>query len=591
MILNYYTDDAEWAWMLKNAIDWDTLLKLYYPKFPTEEGFESKEDVISFFEELLTATGDWCANSVAKRAPLLDQHGPGKTENGRTIPNQYLQEFYNEAKELDVFGLVLPKKYGGLHVPNAIGMIALGQMGRACLSSCTQFAFFSSIADMIHRFLDDETAERLVPQIVKGELSGSMCLTEPGCGSDLGALKTTATPLEDGTYLLNGSKIFISNGGGGVGFVLAKIKGSEDNLDGISLFFTEQFIKDEKGEEEVNYIVDKSEEKMGMHGSFTTTVTYEKTKARLVGDAKSGFSYMLHLMNEARIAVGFQALGMIEASIGYAREYANGRVQFGKPIAELPLMKRNLEDFETERDAIRALLVDTESHFDAYQFLHLKKEKTGELTQEEKNIFDEAKLWTRKRTPLVKYYACEAATHLTQRAIQVLGGYGYMKEYPVERFHRDSFGPLLYEGTSQIQALMALKDVVKYAIKDPGKFFSNIFYKHPAAEFLNASNEWSRQYKSTHYRFKKKLLGLLYACLNPGASKILDFKAWADPENVNDLMIHAETLCQALAYTETLRVLCAHANKDSKRSELFYKYHKLIQPRLAAIYKDWAIRA
>jgi hypothetical protein len=220
----------------------------------------------------------------------------------------------------------------------------------------------------------------------------------------------------------------------------------------------------------------------------------------------------------------------------------------------------------------------------------MKKRKTGDLTSEENQMYEDAVLWTRKRTPLVKYYACEAATNLTQRGIQILGGYGFIKEYPQERFHRDSFGPLLYEGTSQIQALMALKDVVKYAIKDPSKFFQNIIDKHPAAEFLAKGNEWSRQYKSTHYRFKKKMMGLLIGTLNPGASKFMDFKAWADPENVNDLMIHAETLCQALSYMETLRVLCDHANKDANRSELFHKYLKIVQPRLEGIYTDWAIR-
>jgi 3-(methylthio)propanoyl-CoA dehydrogenase len=585
--LNYYSDDPEWKWMFKNGINWDTIISLYYPTFPTEDGFENKEEVLTFLEELVMATGDWCANAVANRAHLLDEHGPGQVLNGRTIPNEHLEKFYSEAKELGIFGLLLPRKFGGLHCPNTIGMMAFSQLGRACLSSCTQLAFFSSMADMAYRFLDDEKSDRIVPQIVEGNLSGSMCLTEPGCGSDLGMLKTTATPQEDGTYLLNGSKIFITNGGGGMGFVLAKIKGSEDSLDGISMFFTEQEIE---GSEELNYTIEKSEHKMGLHGSFTCTVVYDNSKATLVGNAEDGFKYMLHLMNEARIAVGFQALGVMEASLKYARDYAEERVQFGKPIAELPLMKRNLEDFETERDAIRALLVDTESHFDIYQLLHLKKTKTNDLTKEEEVLFEEAKLWTRKRTPLVKYYACEASTTLTQRAIQVLGGYGFMKEYPVERYHRDSFAPLLYEGTSQIQALMALKDVVKYAIQDPTKFFSSVFYKHPAAEFLNLTDEWNRQYKSAHYRFKKKMIGLLYSCLNPGAAKILSFKAWADPENVNDLMIHAETLTQALSYMETLRVLCEHSNKDSKRADLFYRYHKLIQPRMEAIYKDWTIR-
>jgi hypothetical protein len=295
-------------------------------------------------------------------------------------------------------------------------------------------------------------------------------------------------------------------------------------------------------------------------------------------------------MNEARICVGLQALGVIEASLGYARKYAEGRVQFGKPISELPLMKRNLEDFETERDAIRAMLVDTLSKFDQYLFLENKIQETNDLTEEEKILHKDMTLWTRKRTPLVKYYCCEAATTLTQRAIQVLGGYGFINEYPVERYHRDSFGPLLYEGTSQIQALMALKDIIKYAIKDPKSFFSNVLFKHPGTQLLSGAEEWHKEFKSVHYRFKKKMLGLLYKCLKPEASKMLDFKNWANEDNINDLMEHAETLCQALSYMETLRVLAEHADKEASRSDLFYRYKRLVEPRLEGIYTDWKLR-
>ncbi|TNF02911.1 MAG: hypothetical protein EP326_02840 [Deltaproteobacteria bacterium] len=589
--MNYFDDEQEWKWLFENGLDWDKLIKLYNPEFPTPDGMNSPQEVKDFLKEILTATGEWTGTSVSERAEELDKVGAGTVEDGNTYLSAPLQATYDEAKELAMIGLCQDPEFGGMNAPQTIGMFLLAQLSRACLSTSTQLAFFSSIADMVHRFCDHETAERIIPQIIAGDLSGSMCLTEPGCGSDLGAIQTKAKPVgekgEGKKYLLNGSKMFITNGGGGLGFVLAKCDGLPDNLDGLGLFFVEQKLE---GKEGLNFRVEKNEEKMGLHGSFTTLVVYENTEGVLVGKEGEGFKLMLHLMNEARIAVGFQALGVMEASLAYARKYAEERIQFGKPIAQLPLLARNMEDYEVERDAIRALLVDTASHYDIFQKLDMKKRKTGDLTAEEKSMYDDAVLWTRKRTPLVKYYACEAATNLSQRGIQILGGYGFIKEYPQERYHRDSFGPLLYEGTSQIQALMALKDVVKYAIKDPSKFFTNIIDKHPASEFLGKGNEWSRQYKSAHYRFKKKMMGLLIGCLNPGASKLLDFKAWADPENVNDLMIHAETLTQALSYMETLRVLCDHANKDESRSELFHKYLKVIQPRLEAIYTDWAIR-
>lgn len=585
--MNYFSDEKEWLWLVDNGFDWDTILPLYYPSYPTADGFNSKEEVIQFIKELLTQTGKWSSENVLARASDLDLNGAGMVKNGKTIPGPELAAFYKEASELQAFGIPLPSEYGGLGLPCASLMILLCQLSRSCLSSCTQLAFFTSIADMVHRFCDDETSHRLIPKIIAGEISGSMCLTEPGCGSDLGQIKTSATLVEGRNYLLNGSKIFITNGGGGIGFVLARIKGDKSGLEGISMFMCEQ----ETLETKTNYIVAKNEHKMGMHGSFTCEIVYENSKAILVGEQGKGFEYMLHLMNEARIAVSMQALGGIEGSLSYAVNYAKERVQFNRPLAELPLMKRNIKDFEVERDAIRALLIDTISYYDIYQKLDLKKKKTNDLSKEELTLYKDAWLWTRKRTPLVKYYACESYTYLSTKAIQILGGYGYMQEYPVERYHRDSFGPLLYEGTSQIQALMALKDIVKYAAKDPSKFFKTMMAKHPSMNLISATSESVKAFNSVQYKFKKEVVALLIKCLKPESiGDIFNPKAWTAESNIEELMTHAETLTQALSYMETLRVLAIHAEKDESRSELFENYKLLIKPRLSAIYEDWELR-
>ena len=585
--MNFYSDEKEWKWLFKNAIDWDKLLPLFYPEYPTEDGFESKQEVLEFLEELLVSTGDWAGKSIAARAERLDREGAGKIENGRTIPGEALSELYREATELSIFGVTLPRKYGGLETPTTGPLIGLAAMARGCIATSTQIAFFTSIGEMINRFCDEKTAERIIPKIISGETSGAMCLTEPGCGSDLGSLRTSATLQEDGTYLINGNKIFITNGGGGICLVLARIKDAPEGLEGISMFLVEQ---DVPGKEGINYVVAKNEDKMGMHGSFTTELVFENSVGQLIGKANEGFKQMLHLMNEARLVTALQALGGIEASLSYARKYAGERTQFGKPIEELPLMKRNLEDFEAERDGLRALLVDTMTHFDIYQRLELKKQQTNDLTKEEEELFEEAQLWTRKRTPLVKYYATELASILTIKGIQVLGGYGYMKEYPVERIHRDIFGPLLYEGTSQIQALMALKDMVKYAMKEPKRFASNVVFKHKWLNPTKENSEWMKDFKTIHFKFKRKLVSLLYSALKPDASEVFTLKSWAKEENVNKLMTHAETLCQALSYLETLRVLCDHANKDEERKTLYFRYRDIVQPKLEAIYMDWTLR-
>ena len=223
--MNYYTDSSEWKWLFKNAIDWDKIIPLYYPSFPTEDGFNNKEEVITFLEEMLIATGEWTAGPVAERARVLDEQGAGTVVDGKTIPGEALTAFYNEAKELQIIGLSAPVEHGGMGAPAIAGLLSFTQMNRACISSATQLGFFTSMIDMVERFCDKEDQARLLPKMIAGELSGSMCLTEPGAGSDVGSVKTTAAPQEDGTYLLNGTKMFITNGGGGLGFVLARIKG------------------------------------------------------------------------------------------------------------------------------------------------------------------------------------------------------------------------------------------------------------------------------------------------------------------------------------------------------------------------------
>jgi alkylation response protein AidB-like acyl-CoA dehydrogenase len=567
--MNYYSDEKEWKWLFHNAIDWDKIIPLYYPSFPTEDGFNSKEDVIAFIEELLIATGDWTGGAVTERAKHLDEHGAGVVKDGVTIPGEHLQAFYDEAKELQVMGLSAPPEYGGLGAPAIANLISFTQINRACVSSATQLGFYTSIIDMIERFCEKEDRDRLIPQIVAGDLSGSMCLTEPGAGSDVGNVKTTAVPQDDGSYLLTGNKIFITNGGGGLGFVLARIKGAPEGLSGISLFLVEQFIGEGENKK-MNYRIAKNEEKMGLHGSFTCEVVYENSVGKLIGKENQGFRYMLHLMNEARIAVGLQCLGGIEGSLKYAKDYALERSQFGRNLFELPLYKRNFDDWETERDAFRALMVDTISYFDQYAKLDLMKRHGEKLSEDQEKQLKEATKWVRRRTPLVKMYGAEAFTDLSKKGIQALGGYGFISEYEAHRFHRDSFATLLYEGTTQIQSLMAMKDLMKFIMRNPTKFFTGLVNANPIANFFGAASEYESRFISSQYEFKRNFVKLLVKTLKPDANiadpteakKFFNAKEWLREENIEKLMVHAESIAFALSYIETLRVLTKHASRD-----------------------------
>ncbi len=593
--MNYYSDSPEWKYLFRTAINWDEILPLYYPSYPTPQGFNNKEELIAFFEQILETTGKWTGETLRNRAKELDETGCAKLRGDGSVEIlEPMQKTYSEARTFDLLGVSLEEQYGGLGLPISVNMTIFEQVARACISTSAQLGFFGGMGDMIERFCDEETRSRMIPRIIKGEISGSMCLTEPDAGSDVGSLRTSAVKQADGTYLLNGTKCFITNAGGGFGFILARIKDAPEGLSGISLFFAE-----EKLDGKQNYRITKIEDKMGMHGSMTCEVVYENTIGRLVGEEHEGFKIMLHLMNEARISVGLQSIGGIEAALERARAYAEVRKQFTKPVIELPLFKRNIDDWETEQDAFRAFMVDTISSFDVFQKLDLKQRHHGTLSDAEQSQFKRHHEIVRARTPLVKFTGSELFSVLSTKAIQAFGGYGYMTEYEVERVHRDCFGSLLYEGTSQIQSLMALKDYIKKIMKNPAKFVQSMVAAHPIGT-IGEKNEFKKTYLNLQYELQKNFAKLILNCFNPGSGLLeklthlddyLNKEYWQDQEKLERVMTHAETLCQALSALEILKVLGKHADKDATRSGLFERYLLLAKPRLVAIYQDWELRS
>ncbi|MEO7164660.1 MAG: acyl-CoA dehydrogenase family protein, partial [Bdellovibrionia bacterium] len=259
--MNYYSDSSEWRYLFRNAIDWETIAPLYHKEFPTADGFKNVDELVSFYEDLLTSTGDWSANSVAPRARELDKVGGGKVVDGHVVVGDVLKKTYKEAREMDLFGVLIEPKFGGLGLPATVGQLLFTQLSRACVSTATQLAFHSGIADMIHRFCSEALQDKYIPMIQRGEISGCMCMTEPGAGSDVGSMRTSAEKRVDGSYLLNGSKIFITNGGGGLAFVLARVKGAAPGLEGLSMFFAEEWVQAQGSPDLLpNYTIAKVEE-------------------------------------------------------------------------------------------------------------------------------------------------------------------------------------------------------------------------------------------------------------------------------------------------------------------------------------------
>ncbi|HAZ14554.1 MAG: hypothetical protein A2X86_15595 [Bdellovibrionales bacterium GWA2_49_15] len=583
--MSYFRDSSEWQWLFTHALDWEALLPVFYPAYPTPEGWQNPDEIRSFAAEILEQVSLWCEKKIAPRAPLLDKEGPGKIENGLMLPNELLLSLYREARELELFGMTTARQHGGMELPAAMGMMSFAFIGRACLASSSQLSFYTSMADMLERFCTKEDCQRLIPKILNGELSGSMALTEADSGSDIGSLQTTAVLQPDGTYHVRGSKMFITNAGGGLSFVLARIQGEPEGLSGISLFLVEQFIEGRQ-----NYLVTKHEHKMGMRGSFTCEILFENSLAKLVGEKNQGLSMMFHLMNQSRVGVGAQGLGLMEACLDYVQKYAHERKQFGRQLIDLPLFKRNYDQWQVECDAFRALFIDSLNSFTLYHRLDLKKRNTGELTESEQKIFEEATQSTRQLTPLLKYYGAETALEISKKSIQALGGHGYMLDHSVERWHRDSFGPVVYEGTSQIQALMVLKDLVKDVFKRPADFLSFLLPGPLPALNKTGAEHGQHEFLKLDAQVKKGLSTLVLKTLRPEEFfKLFDSKNWMQKEKLEKLMMHSESICQAMAYLATMKVLAKHYEKDDSRGKLFWDYHRLIHPRLMGILDDWKI--
>jgi len=329
-------------------------------------------------------------------------------------------------------------------------------VARADPSLMTIIGLQAGVAQDIERYGSEELRQRYLPRFVSGELQGCMDLTEPQAGSDLGGIVTRATE-EHGRFFLDGEKIFITNGGSDVHLVLARDGASFDQsrgtTNGLNLMLCPVTLPDGRRN---GVRVARVERKMGIHGSPTCVIELEHAEAFLLGTRGQGFRAMLDLMNNARLGVGAQAIGVAEAAYRAAREYAAQRVQFGTPIVQQPLVKSMLTLMAINLQAARALLYRTCALIDMTEairrYLHSERSARdpGRIALQEE--LEHNTQLIRFFTPLCKYYATEISNHVTRQGIQVHGGIGYMAESPAGHYHSDSIITTIYEGTSEIQA-------------------------------------------------------------------------------------------------------------------------------------------
>ncbi len=445
---------------LDHRVDWERYFRLRRPDAV------NVADEIETYQTILRTVGEVCEDIEAGARDHW--HEEVKLVDGHVVVPPHIAAGYERLRSAGLVCLPLSAQYGGYGLPLLLNAFYLEMVARADSSLMTIVGLQTGVAGDIERYGSDEIKQRYLPRFASGELQGSMDLTEPQAGSDLGAIVTKVTQ-EDGRYYIDGEKIFITNGGAPIHLVLARdaktFERAKGTTAGLSLMLCPATLPDGAPN---RMRVARVERKLGIHGSPTCVIEFDHAEAFLLGRAGGGFRAMLDLMNKARLGVAAQAIGVAEAAYREARDYAAQRVQFGKPIIEQPLVKSMLTLMTINIQAARALLWRTCALIDLAEALrvYLDSER-GAVDPHRASLEEEHKLnaqLVRFFTPLCKYYATEISNDVTRKGIQVHGGIGYMAESAAGHYHSDSIITTIYEGTSEIQASFALNEMSRGAL-------------------------------------------------------------------------------------------------------------------------------
>jgi len=552
--MNYYTDNADLTHHIRRGIAWDAFVPQWEAGFGQADGPSSLAEAKELYEASLAELGAFVAAEVAPHAREIDEQGV-RFEDGRVVQPPALLRNIAGLRKLGVMAPSLPRELGGFNFPYSLSAAMLELVGRACNNTMILYAFHQSPALMLTRFGTKAQIERWVPRIAEGALSGSVAITEPDAGSDVGALGTTATPDGD-AWRLDGRKQFITNGCGDLCLVLARSEPGSKGLEGLSLLVAPRV---EAGRD--NYRVARPEKKFVIRGSATCELAFDGTRAELLGQRGKGFAHMLTFMNEARVAVAIQALGLSQAALAAARAYAERRVQMGRPIARHELVADLLLDMETETAALRALVYRCSELQDRIQGLERQggPKAAGELKRLRRAL--------RERTPLAKWFGSERALWITRAAVQVHGGYGVVQEYEVERLYRDALILPIYEGTSQIQSLMSLKDQIKWALERPWRFLSGFVSVEATPDTLgDALRDMAIEYNRALRYVAGESLGF------GGVVGALLGRSAPSPERLGYALLSAERLAAMLAYLRAAEALLSSARGDASRRRLAERF-------------------
>ncbi len=617
---NFFTDNDDLRFQL-SQIDWDTLVDLQEQIFLDDDRLQSGADGRAFYEELMTAFGEFIAKEIAPHEHELDTQHP-EFKDGEVTDAPRMKTVFKGLQDLGAFSLGLPRRLGGMNAPLLINSVIFEMLTRADASVTGHFGFYGGIAQALLFYASEEGSveyvdgkpvstrfDTAIQRIGSGSDWGAMVLTEPQAGSDLARLQSKAVEQKDGSWRLTGQKIFITAGHGQHHVVIARSEDEQTHpgLKGLSLFYVPRYV-DKNGkaafhdtpDAKQNFTIGGIEHKMGQHSAVAATIHYEESYAELIGKRGEGFKGMLVLMNNARIAVAFEALGTMEAAYRTAVAYAEERVSMGKPIARHEMIADYLDEADVVMRALRAMSFDAAFNEETATRLRLllKVRPPADASERTRLEKQERKSGRRARalTPLIKYWGGEEAVRVTRLAMQIQGGLGYITETGTEKLLRDALILPIYEGTSQIQALMALKDNLGAAIKNPGRFakdlgetrlktLSSADALDKAAARLRLLALSAQQTIVSHIAADKigKVRG------EPLSSWVQSLQDWDPAQDFSFGLLHAERLTKLLTWAYAAEILVAQAKSTegsadgAERRDIAQRFVERFEPRAKGV--------
>ena len=450
---NYYTDHPEIAFHLSHP-EMKHLVDLREKNYEdAQKGIDYApvdfEDAMENYKRVLEITGDVAANTLAVNSESVDLEGP-HLENNRMVYASKTVENLEQTRLAGLYGVSMPRRYGGLNLPNVIFSMA-SELVAAADAGFQNIWSLQSCIDTLYEFGSEEQRQKYIPRICAGETM-SMDLTEPDAGSDLQRVMLKATFDEkENCWRLNGVKRFITNGDSDIHLVLARSEEGTKDGRGLSMFIYDK----RNGGVDVRHI----EHKLGIHGSPTCELTYKNAKAELCGDRKLGLiKYVMALMNGARLGIAAQSVGVEQEAYNEGLAYARERAQFGEKIIHFPAVYDMLSRMKAKLDAGRSLLYMTARYVDLYKSLE-DIQRDRKLTPEERNEMKQYSKLADAFTPLAKGMNSEYASQNAYDAISIHGGSGFIMEYKSQRLYRDARIFSIYEGTTQLQVVAAIRYV------------------------------------------------------------------------------------------------------------------------------------